>query len=322
MDHLAQLGDTISIAIKPDDGGLTGRECPQADCEGYFKIEFGTGLKGEGLPCHCPYCGHTAGHDTFWTKEQLEYAKSVAFRKIADAFTKDLKKLEFQHRPRGPFGIGMSMKLKPGPPVPIRYYRERQLETELVCANCTLRYSVYGVFAFCPDCGQHNSLQILSKNLELVEKMLTLANGSETDVAERLTENALEDGISAFDGFARELCRVHAKTATERSRGERLSFQNLDGARKNVLDLFGFDMAVGLAPDEWRTATIAFQKRHLLAHKMGVVDEGYVAKTGDAQAVVGRKAGIDAQEVKGLLRALGGLAERLSEGLQGAARIP
>ena len=43
---------------------------------------------------------------------------------------------------------------------------EKQLETEVVCVNCTLRYSVYGVFAFCPDCGQHNSLQILDKNLD------------------------------------------------------------------------------------------------------------------------------------------------------------
>ena len=80
MDHLRRLGNSISIPIPADEDAFTGRECPQPDCEGYFKIELGTGHKDEGLPCHCPYCGHSAGHDHFWTKEQIEYAKSVAMR--------------------------------------------------------------------------------------------------------------------------------------------------------------------------------------------------------------------------------------------------
>ena len=116
MDHLRRLGNSISIPIQADENAFTGRECPQPDCEGYFKIEFGTGLKGEGLPCHCPYCGHIADHNQFWTKEQIEYATSVAMRQITDAFHKDLKKLEFDHKPKGAFGIGLSMKVKPGSP--------------------------------------------------------------------------------------------------------------------------------------------------------------------------------------------------------------
>ena len=210
MEHLRRVGNSISIPIPADENAFTGRECPQPDCEGYFKIELGTGLKSEGLPCYCPYCGHTAGHDHFWTKEQIEFAKSVAMRKITDALHKDLKKLEFDHKPKGAFGIGISMKVKPGRATPIHYYREKQLETEVVCVSCTLRYSVYGVFGFCPDCGQHNSLDILDKNLEVVGKMLDLAAGAEKELADKLIENALEDCVSAFDGFGRELCRVHA----------------------------------------------------------------------------------------------------------------
>ena len=182
MDHLRQLGNSFFVAIQPDENGFTGRECPQPDCQGYFKIECGTGLMGKGLPCHCSYCGHTAGHDHFWTKEQIEYAKSVAMRKITDALHKDLKKLEFDHKPKGGFGIGISMKVMPGRLTPIHYYRERQLETEVVCVNCTLRYSIYGVFAYCPDCGQHNSLQILDKNLEVVKKMLNMATDAEKEL--------------------------------------------------------------------------------------------------------------------------------------------
>jgi hypothetical protein len=201
------------------------------------------------------------------TKEQIEYAKSVVIRKITDAVHKDLKNLEFDHKPKGGFGIGISMKVKPGRPTPIHYYREKQLETEVVCINCTLRYSVYGVFAFCPDCGQHNSLQILDKNLEVVGKMLELAAGAERAVAERLIENALEDCVSAFDGFGRELCRIHANRARNPGKAEKTNFQNLEGARPAYLDLFGIDLSASLAAEEWRAAVAGFQKR-LVAHKL------------------------------------------------------
>ena len=316
MNHLRRLGNSISISIPAEDDGFTGRECPQSDCEGYFKIEFGTGLKGEGPPCHCPYCGHTAGHDHFWTKDQIEYAKSAAMRKITDALHKDLKKMEFDHKPKGMFGIGISLKVKSGRPIPIHYYREKQLETDIVCSNCTLYYSVYGIFAFCPDCGQHNSLQILDKNLELVVKMLNMTATAEAEVAEHLVGNALEDSVSAFDGFGREICRIHAQKSADPAKAERVSFQNLEGARQNLTVLFGFDLSADLTAKEWKAAVQAFQKRHLLSHKMGVVDDNYVRKSGDAQALAGRKIRIGADEVKGLLQLIGKLARSLSRSIQ------
>jgi len=322
MDNLRRLGNSISVPITADEQGFTGRECPLPNCEGYFKIEPGTGLQGEDLPCHCPYCGHAAGHDQFWTKEQIEYAKSVAIRKIADAVHKDLKTLEFDHKPKGPFGIGISMKVRPGHPPPIRYYREKQLETEIVCANCTLRYAVYGVFAFCPDCGQHNSFQILDKNLEVVGKMLELATGAEKALAERLIENALEDCVSAFDGFGRELCRIHANKARNPAKAEKVSFQSLESARTAYLDLFGIDLSASVATEDWRAAATAFQKRHLVAHKLGVVDQDYIAKSGDTHAVVGRKIGIDAKEVKVLATIIRALVSRMSADIERLGKRP
>jgi hypothetical protein len=54
MENLRRLGNQIRILIPADDDGMTGRECPVDTCQGYFKIQFGTGLKGDNLPCHCP----------------------------------------------------------------------------------------------------------------------------------------------------------------------------------------------------------------------------------------------------------------------------
>jgi len=139
----------------------------------YFKITPGTGLKGVST-CRCPYCGFAADSSQFFTRDQIDYATSIAISHISDAVVEQLKKLEFNHPRRGPLGIGLSLSVEAGPSPPIRCYREKKLETEVICDRCTLRYAIYGVFAFCPDCGAHNSLQILNKNLELYEKLLAL----------------------------------------------------------------------------------------------------------------------------------------------------
>ncbi len=303
--NLSRLGNTISVPVKADEDGYLGRECPKQECLGYFKITPGTGIRGP-APCHCPYCGHSGDQNTFWTPEQLEYAKSVVIRQVTDAIFADLKSMEFDHKPRGGFGIGLSMKVSRSSPHPVRYYREKQLETEVVCDACTLRYAIYGVFGWCPDCGAHNSRQILEKNLELARKELALAASIDKDLADHLTGDALENVVSAFDGFGREVC---AKRAAD------IPFQNLAGARRKVQDAFGFDFADHITPREWDGACRVFQKRHLLAHKMGVVDDEYIRKTGDTQAVVGRKVSVGPDEVTATIGIVEALGRRLFEGL-------
>lgn len=311
MKHLDGLGNRIGVPIATDEHGFTGRECPNPQCEGYFKMVSGTGLEGEGLPHYCPYCGHKGGQDEFWTKEQIKYAKSVAMRTISDAIRKDLKKLEFDHKPQGLFGIGVSMKVKAGPRLPIHHYREKELETTITCSTCTLRYAVYGVFAFCPDCGRHNSPQILEKNLELVGKMLDFAKGAESELAAKLVENALEDCVSAFDGFGRELCRVHAAHTADPLKANRIRFQNLGNTRVELRAL-GLELTEALAPEAWEQAVNLFQKRHLIAHKLGVMDQAYVDRTGDSGAVAGRKIRVSAEEVAELSNTLRTMAQSIS----------
>lgn len=301
MRHLRQLGEHFSIPIPRDENGYLGRECPE--CERYFKITPGTGLSGEDLLCHCPYCGHSASQDQFFTKAQIEYAKSVVINKVTGAIVKDLKTLEFNHRPKGPFGIGISMKVE-GRARPILHYSELELEEEVVCDHCTLRYTVYGTFAFCPDCGQHNSLQILEKNLAVAQKQLELAATVEGDLSAQLVADALENGVSAFDGFGREACRVYSSKASDPAKTTTISFQNLAGAQKSVLALFGIDLTAALNAADWTFACRCFQKRHLLAHKMGIVDDAYIKVTGDSIATVGRKVSIPPQDVIALLTAI------------------
>lgn len=315
MKHLNRIPSQFSISIPEDENGMIGRECPDSTCEGYFKIQLGTGLKGENLPCHCPYCGHNAGQDKFFTKAQIEYIESVALNKVSDALLKDLKSMEFDHKPQGGFGIGISMKVS-GRATPIRYYREENLETEVVCDKCTLRYMIYGVFGFCPDCSIHNFLQILEKNFELIEKLVTLAKTQDASVSQQLIENALEDCISAFDGFGRETCRVYAAKATDPRKAADIRFQNIKGAIENVLEQFGVDLASTLNSADWVRLQEAFQKRHLLAHKMGVVDAEYQKATGVSASLIGRKISIQVEEINYLLLGLRKIGEELYRALE------
>jgi len=206
MTHLERLDKTMKIPINPDKGGHIGRECPE--CERYFKVVPGTGLQ-DVTGIYCPYCGYHGGQNEFFTGDQIEYAKSIYVQKVKEALYKDFKSLEFERKPKKGL-INISFKVSPGRPYPIHYYSEKDLETYIECPQCTLKYAVYGLFAFCPDCGQHNSLQILKKNLEVAKKQVKIADSQDEDLAEKLIENALEDCVSAFDGFGREVCRINA----------------------------------------------------------------------------------------------------------------
>ena len=49
---------------------------------------------------------------------------------------------------------------------------------------------------------------------------------------------------------------------------------------------------------------------------MGVIDEEYVRKSGDVQAVTGRKINVDPEEVRELVRIIGKLAYEVSSALR------
>lgn len=322
MTRHRRLQDQMSfeISLPTDENGLTGRECPNDSCLGYFKVKFGTGLKGDDLPCVCPYCGHTGPHDTFWTQEQLKYAESIAMQEVTGLVVQELKKMEFDVKPQGAFGIGFSMKVKPGAPHPICYYREKELETSVDCSTCTLVYAIYGVFGHCPDCGVHNSLQILEKNLELAAKELKLAEVTDDrDLKSYLIGDALENAVSAFDGFGREAARTYSHLSSDCKKASSMSFQNLRSANDQVHTYFGFRLNEAITPDDWSLLIRCLQKRHLLAHNMGVIDDKYIASANDATAQVGRKVTIDSTEATALLVAVKSLGKGLMQALKNLA---
>jgi ribosomal protein S27AE len=82
---------TYSVPMPLDDDGFLRRQCPH--CSRQFKWHNGpTAGKPEGMvdpeAYHCPRCGNVAGHDEWWTDEQValveESMSGHAFREVTD----------------------------------------------------------------------------------------------------------------------------------------------------------------------------------------------------------------------------------------------
>ena len=296
----------ISLPIGRD--GYLGRECPK--CGKYFKIVNGTGLP-DTSHCYCPYCGWKQDHSDFHTRAQTDYAESVVLNAITSDLLNSLKEIERKSKRQARMNRGflnMTFEVK-GTPEPIRYPRDLNLETYVECTTCTLKYAVFGVYAFCPDCGERNALQILDKNLDIASKILAVSASTDAVLTEALIGNALTSVVAALDGFGREVSRTYGPKLVSPEKAQSIRFQNLVKAQTRVKDLFGFDIASSTPSADWRTAIRWFQKRHLLEHKSGVVDEEYLDKANDYSARLGRKISLTAHEVEELInivRNLGG----------------
>lgn len=300
MRRFTKREDTYSVPILPDESGFLGRECPNNECLGYFKVKLGTGLAGESN-CYCPYCGHNAPHNQFFTKDQIEYARSVALHDATNQVITMLKGMECKPDPRALIGIGIEVK---GQQYPLHYYTEKQLEQEVVCDKCSLVYTIYGIFGYCPDCGAHNSLHILNMNLNIVEKMINLSDEYEKSISQKLIENALKEAVSSFDGFGRELCKIYSIKSNNPKMAQAISFQNISNSKDKIIRLFGIDISKSISAGEWTAMAILFQKRHLFTHKMGIIDQEYIDKTGENNTLIGKKVEVNKNDVFDLINGL------------------
>jgi len=287
-----------AVQIVPDETGMVGRECHQ--CEGYFKIKPGTGKPVNEGYCICPYCGHSATQDQFHTKAQIKYAKSVVIHKFTETMLQDMKRnLEVNHPPKG-FGIGFKVSVE-GKPAPILHYLENELASNVVCEECGLVFSIFGIFGYCPDCGIHNSLQFLETNMRLCKQALDLEFPEGFSFPLDLTNDSLANIVAIFDGFGRSLCEQFAHKSSSPEQAKKISFQNLKFARTSVINLFGFDFAESISAADWDHAFVCFQKRHLIVHKSGIIDAKYIQETNDQKAKVGLRVTVIKEEVRSLI---------------------
>lgn len=295
------MTEVITVQLSPDEDGYLGRECPA--CELYFKVLPGTGLSGQDV-AYCPYCQAANESSKFFTSDQLNYAKSIALRQLQEQVFGDLKQFPEIHT-SGPISLHITMRVE-GDEIPIEHYQERSLETEITCQACTLQYKIYGVFATCPDCATHNSVTILRTNLAVLRKQLD-------DVDDARREDILKNAVGLFDAFGR--------ATTEHQYATKISFQSLDHADEQ-LQRNGASLRAHTSREEWEFLTRVFQKRHVLTHNMGVVDEQYLQRASDPDALLGRKIRLSSGEVERTIDLLDRLAGTITIAAPAPAPLP
>lgn len=88
----------MTVTLPLDSDGFLRRECPH--CERQFKWHDGPANEEaeqheDPSAYYCPLCGEPAGLDSWWTREQLDYAegsmKPVAMQALADEFAKSFR---------------------------------------------------------------------------------------------------------------------------------------------------------------------------------------------------------------------------------------
>lgn len=165
---------------------------------------------------------------------------------------------------------------------------------ELVCDHCGRDYAVYAISLFCPDCGAPNIGLHFAREVELVGRQVDLADGlgkEQEELAYRLLGNAHEDVLTAFEATLKVAYRhgVREKGLTTKPVGN--AFQNIEKGRERFKQL-DFDPYSALAAADLKVLELNIQKRHVIGHNLGVIDEKFAeladnSKIGETIALVG-----------------------------------
>jgi hypothetical protein len=193
------------------------------------------------------------------------------------------------------------------------------MQLEIECDKCSVHFSVIGSAYFCPACGANSVIRTYSDSLrkirakkdseDTVRQALVEATGKdEAELTCRsLRETCLSDGVTAFQKYCEGLYEPFGKAPFN-------AFQRIDDGG----DLWRKAVSQGyeswLSDTELSSLKVLYQKRHLLAHNDGIIDERYIEKSGDSTYKVGQRLVVSKNDVEILL----GLLEKLGVELHSA----
>ncbi len=336
IKELKKLEEPINVGfpLTPDEKGFTDRECPREECRYVFKVkkeDWTNIFKNEAV--YCPRCREEAPADHWWTTEQLEEAR----RQARDYMTTKVHRAihsglsmgaeEFNRRqPRNSF-IKLSLSItnrRPSNPVIVPLRARDAMEQEIQCEECSARFAVIGCAYFCPACG-HNSVErtfdvSLNKAEGKLHNINTIRSALEAagleDEAENtswsLIESCFSDCISAFQRLAGQL---YIKMP-DNPPPPRNAFQKLQQGSELWRSAIGQGYDDWLTPLELDRLNVLFQRRHLLEHTEGIVDQLYIDRSRDGSYRIGQRIVVTENDARQMLALVRKLADALRNRLR------
>ena len=297
----------MQVSIPTDDDGYLDRACPNEVCEAEFKIladDWQDKVLDEEV--FCPVCGHTATSDNWFTEGQIEHLKTVAMSKIMPLLDNEMKRMTRDFNCSMSKGglISVSMSYKPSHPVAMLPLVAAELMRQrYTCEECGCRYAAIGAAFFCPSCGHNSALTALKETLATIRRLpevrVALEGGLDRDAVENTYRLMLEENmgklVASFQRFAEATFETLPNAGDFSPR--RNLFQNLPQSSDLWEQAIGFRYESMITPNEWGQLQLYFQQRHILVHKVGIVDEEYRQKTGDRQYKSGQRLVIKESDV-------------------------
>ena len=268
---------TFKIAIPTDADGFVGRACDSPGCKQYFKIY----VPDHGDHLHCPYCGVRFSRNSLFTSPQLKYAKEAAIEEVRVYAINEIQKM-FKKAFRGSKNITYKAGRPPRKRTIRPHYVEREVDTEFECAECSIRFQVYGIFGYCPGCNCEN-LQIYDANWANIKRKL------DAEPDDRQLRHAYGDLVSTFEIF----CNRKAKRISQ----EKGNFQVLFDARKYFKNHAGVDMLANVAGGNLLALRRVFQKRHVCIHAGGEITDRYVKMIPEDLQLLGTQVVLTVEEL-------------------------
>jgi uncharacterized Zn finger protein (UPF0148 family) len=312
---------SITVPIDSDEKGYIDKECPSTNCEFQFKIkdeDWKNICRDEGV--WCPMCGHAAPAKSWFTKAQVRHAERHAHRVIESTIDGAMRADARAFNGRQPRNslISMSMKVVPAA-------ASAAMELEIACEKCSCRFAVIGSAYFCPACG-HSSVdrmfddslrKIRAKkdNVEVVRQAIAAVGGRDEAelMCRSLIESCLQDGVTAFQRCCEGL---YASTAPA-TPAPINAFQRLAQGSELWQARVGVAYVDILGSSDLERLRRLFQKRHLLAHSDGIVDQRYINESGDPTYKVGQRITVSTSEVDGIVIGIGKLVAGLRNAVNG-----
>jgi len=275
---------------------------------------------------YCPMCGHIDTAEKWWTQKQLEDMKGVALNwarsYIQGELDKSFKKLERNTRSNKfvkiTYKSGHRITFANNP-----LGQSPEWERDIRCPKCATRYSVIGSAYFCPCCGYNGIEEAFEESLEVIIRMIVsipemelfLAQSQGKDTANTMCRSMLEgslgDVVSAFQKFAESRYRLLTyKTARVND------FQIVEKGSRLFKEATGKGYDSWISDEEQFYMNLMFQRRHVIEHNTGFIDDQYIQKSEDTTYAVGQRLVVHASDTQRLIR----IIKKLGAGLKNLHR--
>lgn len=317
-----ERGVNFSLPVEADEEGNLDKQCPFDECSSVFKIsnECWNQIPDE-ASIFCPYCRHEAHNEEWFTKVQQEEAEKQARKYVESRLGIAMRKDAERFNRRQPFSSFLSIKAKHNSNVnfygfiPLKSVKE--LEQKKCCSHCSFSYVVLGAGFFCPQCGNNSAHSTLDDGMKKIclkvetAESLEILGRSDDDIAimkTSLFETALVDCVVSFQRF----CEATYASINDMKPLRLNVFQRLDDGSKVWQEVLGEGYENWLSTDEFFKTHLQFQRRHLLQHREGIVDEKYLKNSGDKIYKLGMKIVVKGADVLELVKNIKSLVNAIN----------